>query len=224
MIQMIFPSFPSLFWVSLSTNRLLCIQCLTINYTSKCSKFFQWKPFQMNSWVLLTCPYKSLSPSVVSDTRYPKLTLWFPAQHLKSAISPKTTILLVGNDELKPKSGFWMCLLGREYHSFYVLSVDEARIAAAKSCQSCPTLRDPIDGSPPGSRVPGILQARTLEWVAISLSNASKWKAKVKSLSRVRLPATPWTAAHQAPLSMGFSRQEYWSGVPLPSPEARRDR
>ena len=90
--------------------------------------------------------------------------------------------------------------------------------AAAKSLQSCPTLWDPIDGSPPSSPVPGILQARTLEWVAISFSNAWKWKVKVKSLSRVRLLATPWTAAHQAPLSMGFARQEYWSGVPLPSP------
>ena len=89
--------------------------------------------------------------------------------------------------------------------------------AAAKSLQSCPTLCDPIDGSPPGSPVPGILQARTLEWVAISFSNAGKWKVKVKSLSRVRLLATPWTAAYQAPPSMGFSRQEYWSGVPLPS-------
>ena len=88
----------------------------------------------------------------------------------------------------------------------------------AKSLQSCPTLCDPIDGSPPGSPVPGILQARTLEWVASSFSNAWKWKEKVKSLSRVRLLATPWTAAYQAPLSMGFSRQEYWSGVPLPSP------
>ena len=93
-----------------------------------------------------------------------------------------------------------------------------AAAAAAKSLQSCPTLCDPIDGSPPGSAVPGILQARTLEWVAISFSNAWKWKVKVKSLSRVRPSATPWTAAHQAPLSMGFSRQEYWSGVPLPSP------
>ena len=90
--------------------------------------------------------------------------------------------------------------------------------AAAKSLQSCQTLCDPIDGSPPGSPVPGILQARTLEWVAISFSNAWKRKVKVKSLSRVRLFATPWTAAHQAPLSMGFSRQEYWSGVPSPSP------
>ena len=88
----------------------------------------------------------------------------------------------------------------------------------AKSLQSCPTLCDPTDGSPPGSPVPGILQAKTLEWVAISFSNACKWKEKMKSLSCVRLLATPWTAAHQAPLSMGFSRQEYWSGVPLLSP------
>ena len=90
--------------------------------------------------------------------------------------------------------------------------------AAAKSLQSCPTLRDPMDGSPPGSHVPGILQARTLEWVAISFSSAWKWKVKGKSLSRVRLLATPWTAAYQAPPSMGFSRQQYWSGVPLLSP------
>ena len=87
--------------------------------------------------------------------------------------------------------------------------------AAAKSLQSCPTLCDSIDGSPPVSPIPGILQARILEWVAISFSNAWKWKVKVKSLSRVWLFATPWTAAHQAPPSMGFSRQEYWSGVPL---------
>ena len=92
-----------------------------------------------------------------------------------------------------------------------------AAAAAAKSLQSCPTLCDPRDGSPPGSPVPGILQARTLEWVAISFSNAWKWKVNVKSLSRVRLLVTPWTSAHQAPPSMGFSRQEYWSGVPLPS-------
>ena len=85
--------------------------------------------------------------------------------------------------------------------------------AAAKSLQLCPTLCDPIDGSPPGSPVPGILQARTLEWLAISFSNSWKWKVKVKSLSRVRLLATPWTAAHQAPPSMGFARQEYWSGL-----------
>ena len=94
-----------------------------------------------------------------------------------------------------------------------------AAAAAAKSLQSCPTLCDPIDGSPPGSPVSGILQARVLEWVAISFSNSWKWKVKVKSLSLVRPSATPWTAAFQAPPSMGFSRQEYWSGVPLPSPK-----
>ena len=88
--------------------------------------------------------------------------------------------------------------------------------AAAKSLQSCPTLCDPMDCSPPGSPIPGILQARTLEWVAISFSNAWKWKVKVKSLSHVQPSATPWTAAYQAPPSMGFSRQEYW--VELPSP------
>ena len=101
------------------------------------------------------------------------------------------------------------CHLGRP-----VLHIAAAS-AAAESFQSCQTLCDPIDGSPPGSPVPGILQARTLEWVAISFSNA--WKVKVKSLSHVRLLVTPWTAAYQAPPSMGFSRQEYWSGVPLPS-------
>ena len=90
-----------------------------------------------------------------------------------------------------------------------------AAAATAKLIQSCPTLCNPIDGSPSGSPVPGILQARTLEWVAIAFSNASKWKVRVKSLSRVWLLATPWTAAYQAPPFMGFSRQEYWSGVPL---------
>ena len=89
--------------------------------------------------------------------------------------------------------------------------------ATAKSLQSCLTLCDPIDSSPPGSPVPGTLQARTLEWVAVSFSSSWKWKVKVKSLSRVQLLVTPWTAAYQAHPSMGFSRQEYWSGVPLPS-------
>ena len=91
---------------------------------------------------------------------------------------------------------------------------DTAAAAAAKLLQSCPTQCDPIDDSPPGSPVPGILQARTLEWVAIYFLQC----VKVKSLSRVRLLATPWTAAYQASPSMGFSRQEYWSGMPSPSP------
>ena len=93
--------------------------------------------------------------------------------------------------------------------------------AAAKLLQSCLTLCNPIDGSPPGYPVSGTLQARTLGWVAITFSNAWKWKVKVKSLSRVRLLGTPWTAAHQAPPPMRFPRQEYWSGVPLPSPLER---
>ena len=113
-----------------------------------------------------------------------------------------------------------LCIRWPKYWSFSFNI--EAYTAAAKSLQSCLTLCDPIDGSPPGSPVPGILQARTLEWVVISFSNAWKWKVKVKSLSRVRLSATPWkipwTTAYQAPPSWGFSRQEYWSEVPFPSP------
>ena len=109
-------------------------------------------------------------------------------------------------------------MLPLSFAFLYMDFLTVAAAAAAKSLQSCPTVCNPIDGSPPGSPVPGILQARTLEWVAISFSNAWKWKVKVKLLSRVQLFATPWTAAHQAPPSMGFSRQEYWSGVPLPSP------
>ena len=96
--------------------------------------------------------------------------------------------------------------------------ITPAAAAAAKSLQSCPTLYDPTDSSPPGSSVPGILQARTLERVAISFSNAWKWKVKMKSLSCVQLFTTSWPAAYQAPPSMGVCRQEYWSGVPLPSP------
>ena len=112
-----------------------------------------------------------------------------------------------------------ICLLFQVFLDFLLLH-SAAAAAAAKSLQSCPTLCDPIDGSPLGSSVPGILQARTLEWVAISFSNAWKWKGKVKSLSHARLLGTPWTTAYQAPPSMGFSRQEYWSGVPLPAPFA----
>ena len=86
---------------------------------------------------------------------------------------------------------------------------------------SCVRLCNATDGSPPGPPIPGTLQARTVEWVAISFSNAWKWKVKVKSFSRAWLLVTPWTAAYQAPSSMGFSKQEYWSGVPLPSPESQ---
>ena len=98
--------------------------------------------------------------------------------------------------------------LTEESHGQRSLAVQSA---AAKSLQSCPTLCDPVDISLPGSSALRILQARTLEWVAISFSNAWKWKVKVKSLSHVRLFATPWTAAYQAPASIGVSRQEYWN-------------
>ena len=114
--------------------------------------------------------------------------------------------------------GEWKSWLKTQYsknenHGIWFHSVQFSPVT-----QSCPTLCDPIDGSPPGSAIPGILQARTLEWGAVSFSNAWEWKVKMKSLSHVWLFATPWTAAYHAPLSMGFSRQEYWSGVPLPSP------
>ena len=118
--------------------------------------------------------------------------------------------LLIIINLMKDWDKIWIKSLG-------ILRLLSVAAAAAKSLQSCPTLCDPIDGSLPGSPVPGILQARTLEWVAISFSNTWKWKVKVKLLSHVRLLVTPWTAAYQGPPSMGFSRQEYWSGVPLPS-------
>ena len=120
------------------------------------------------------------------------------------------------NNKKKPGLAFLHILFSRNSLLSYFIKASAA--AVAKSLQSCLTLCDPIDGSPPGSTVPGILQARTLEWVAISFSNAWKWK--VKSLSRVRLLEIPWTVAYQAPPSMGFSSQEYWSRVPLPPPKS----
>ena len=109
---------------------------------------------------------------------------------------------------------WWPLASGQvSFHSHFGASA----AAAPKSLQSCLTLWDPIDSSPPGSPIPGILQARVLGWVAISFSSSWKWNVKVKSHSRVRLLETPWTAAHQAPLLKGFSRQENWSRLPLPS-------
>ena len=121
---------------------------------------------------------------------------------------------------------YWIYLSGfssipNSLRQFLITNRSTAAAAAAttKSLQSCLTLCDPIDSSPPGSSVPGILQAGILEWVAMSFSNAWTWKVKVKLLSRVRLFATVWTVAYQASPSMGFSRQEYWSGLPFPSPQ-----
>ena len=115
--------------------------------------------------------------------------------------------------------GKFSTIISSENLSYPFFFSSSSSAAAAKLLQLCLTLCDPIEGGPTGSSVPGILQARTLEWVAISLFNAWKWKVKVKLFSCARLLATPWTVAYQAPPSMGFSRQEYWSGVPLPSPK-----
>ena len=141
----------------------------------------------------------SLSPSFKPPTKLWKLRTWNLGQsHFPSSSSILNSLTFLGLRCIKRTDG-----------------MTTFKGEPAKSLQSCPTLCDPIDASPPGSPVPGILQARTLEWVAISFSNAWKWKVKVKSLSRLQLLATPWTAAYQAPPSMGFSRQEYCSGVPL---------
>ena len=127
-----------------------------------------------------------------------------PQDHMCDSYSStvRTFIQMTFRSSLIQFTPVWLPVSGGGYWLFAA--------PAAKSLQSCPTLCDPIDGSPRGSPVPGTLQA-------ISFSNAGKWKVKVKSLSRVRLLATPWTAAYQAPPSIGFSRQEYWSGLPLPS-------
>ena len=126
-------------------------------------------------------------------------------------------ILSTGHDHSNSSSLLLRLLLSVFWMLAILIYVQWCKAAAAKSLQSCPTLCDPTDGSPPGSPVPGILQTRTMEWVAISFSNAWKWKVKVKLLSCVWPSATPWTTAYQASLSMEFSRQEYWIGVPLPS-------
>ena len=141
---------------------------------------------------------------------------WSDSAHTQTAWKiAKTYIFSLTGTKL-----YWklICLCNMFLLYFPLTPKSNAAAAAAKSCQSCLTLCDPTDRSPPGSPVPGILQARTLGWVAISFSKAWKWKVKVKSLSHVWLFVTPWTAAHQASLSMGLSRQENWSRVPLPSP------
>ena len=130
------------------------------------------------------------------------VTLLFPFPHHPTWLTPLWQLF---SAHLMKSKGPFFGPTNEPKRSFqnkrHVVLVNSAA-AAAKSRQSCPTLYDPIDGSPPGSSVPGILQARILEWVAIFFSNAWKWKVKVKSLSRVRLLVTPWTAAYQAPLSM----------------------
>ena len=168
-------------------------------------------PFPV-SW-LFTSGGQSTGASASASVLLVNIQGWFPL-----GLNGLISLLSRGSQESSP---YHSSKPSNFSHSAFQLSHPyclPAAAAAAKSLQSCPTLCNPIDGSPPGSPVPGILQARTLEWVAISFSDAWKWKVKVKSLSRVRLFATPWTAAYQAPPSMGFARQEYWSGVPSPSP------
>ena len=170
------------------------------------------------------CPWQPITAGVPAHTDFQLLCLdqprfrWSVPQQGSPAVLGSTSKRWCSSYHLR--SWFIRCFLASPniHAQVDILPDTPAAAAAAKSRQSCLTLCDPIDSSPPGSPVPGILQARTLEWVAISFANAWKWKLKVKSLSRVWLFATPWTVAYQAPPSMGFSRQEYWSGVPLPSP------
>ena len=153
--------------------------------------------------------------------------LWDLASIFLLSCVSTTVTLHPAFDALNYKCAYWLMPLGLCTCCYLPLENSSASsplrssffsfLLLLLSLQSCPTLYDPIDGSPPGSPIPGILQARTLEWVAISFSSAWKWNVKVKSLSHVRLLGTPWSAAYQAPPSMGFFRQEYWSGVPLPS-------
>ena len=159
------------------------------------SLIYSWNSFMCNAYKFHSTYLSKRNTTSIHFSVSNRIQLWDLPFHLLSFEAPSLSLILLEGQII-----------------LYVSAT-----ATAKSLQSCPTLCDPIDGSPPGSAAPGILQARTLEWVAISFSNALKWKVKVKSLSRVRLSATPWTAAHQAPPSMWFSRQEYWSGVPLSS-------
>ena len=123
-----------------------------------------------------------------------------------------STICIIARTLKQPK-----CPSTGEWIKMWQIYTMDAAAAAAKSLQSCPTLCDPIDGSPPGSPCPWDSPGKNTGVGCHFLLQCMK--VKVKSLSRVRLLATPWTAAYQAPPSMGFSRQEYWSGVPLPSPQ-----
>ena len=181
-------------------------------------------PYLSTTWDILEPPWNLSSGNWYLE-KIIKNMLWYYLllylAFVSSVIFKSVSIIqywyfLFCNNNNKKTIGLPLFKIVFTYYKSYPFRVHNS--AAAKSLQSCPTLCDPIDGSPPGSSIPGILQARALEWVAISFSNAWKWRVKVKSLSRVWLLVTPWTAAHQAPPPMGFSRQEFWSGVPLPSP------
>ena len=164
-------------------------------------------------WVLYSGGFLCMSSHYLYSL---ELVLWY-SRVLESVLPIQRLRGLISGQEQRFHKWFVMELSETKTNTEKQESKDAA--AAAKLCQLYPTLFNPKDSSPTGSSVPGILQSRILEWVAISFCSAWKWKVKVKSFSRVRLLATPWTLAYQTPPSMGFSRQEYWSGLPLPSPK-----
>ena len=195
-------NFLGLFPLSLIFHRFYCLfyPGYVKNHSSESSVLWPLPYTLLESCCLSFSPRYSLVVSV---------SLVGSPSFLVNSCSPFTFHALI---DFCPTSSHTQCgCFGNRVYSFLSLYL------AAASLQLCPTLRDPIDSSPPGPSVPGILQARTLEWAAIFFSNAWKWKVKVKSLSRIRLFATSWTAAYQAFPSMGFSRQEYWSGLSLSS-------
>ena len=176
----------------------LCLKELRITKSNTFCSVFQLFFISRSSVTIWPCPYLGTSPSTYS---------W------ENSLCKLFFILCQMNPiQLNP-------LFFDGCHRFFIpFTAAAAAAAAAKSLLSCLTLCDPIDSNPPGSPIPGILQARTLEWVAISFSNAWKWKSESEVAQSCPTHSDPWTAAHQAPPSMGFSRQEYWSGLPLPSP------
>ena len=190
---------------------ILCIFSLGIDFYT--DGFFFLKNFFFNIFIFLAVPGLSCSLWDLVSWSGIKLPAW-DLRVFATGLPGKSLFFSPQYFHVGPLSSHLQYFWWEICCNLYIFLT----AAAAKLLQSCPTLCDPIDGSPPGSPVPGILQARTLEWVAISFSNEWKWKVKVKSLSLVLLFVTPWTAAYQAPPSMGFSRKEYWSGLPLPSP------
>ena len=211
-------SVQSLSHVRLSVNPWTAARQASLSFTVSLSllKLMSIESVMPSNHPNLT-PFSSCLQSFPALESFPMSRL-FTSGGQRIGVSASASVLPKNIQDWFPLGLAGLIFLQSKWPSRVLSNTTVLKHAAAKSLQSCPTLCDPIDSSPPGSPIPGILQTGTLEWVAISFSNAWKWKVKVKSLSRVRLLATPWTAAYQAPLSMGFSRQEYWSGVPLPSP------